>query len=517
MTRKIIITIVIIAVLAGGGYAAYTYYFSAPTNARAAVTNIQTAVVRRGNLTTTISATGSVRPKQDVLLNWGTSGTVEKVSVNQGDTVKAGQTLASLKPSSLPQSLIQAEGDLVSAQKALADLNKSAATARTQAVNEIQTYTSAVRDAQYAFDNFSVPSGQTGLNTADGLVKTARALDTARKAFEPYKYASELDTTRQDLLTSLGNAQADYDAAVKRLALESKLNVAKDNLQNAIDNLNKYKDGPDPADVTAAKAKIAAIQAGLAQAQLQSPIDGTVTDVNAQVGDQVAGGRSAFQIDDLSRMYVDLKISEVDIPKIQAGQPVSVTLDALPGKVYPGKIDQVSSINDTSSTSTINYIVTVLMDKPDGSVRTGMTAEAQIIVGDKPNVVLIPLQAIQTTRGQQVVYVVHQGQSAAPVTVTMGASSGSFGELTSGNINPGDRIVLDPTAFQTAQQAAQQRGGLLGLPFNGPNANAGRVIFGGGGGDRGPGGQQGGNNTGGNRTGGTGNTGGSSGGNTGGR
>ena len=92
----------------------------------------QTATIGRGNLTATVGATGTVRARQTATLVWLTTGTVEKVNVNIGDEVKAGDVLASLSKTSLPQNLILAEADLVSAQKALEDLLDSD-TARAQA------------------------------------------------------------------------------------------------------------------------------------------------------------------------------------------------------------------------------------------------------------------------------------------------------------------------------------------------------------------------------------------------
>ena len=104
----------------------------------------QTATIGRGNLTATVGATGTVRARQTATLVWETTGTVEKVNVKIGDKVKAGEELASLAKTSLPQNIILAEADLVSAQQSLNDLLKSD-TARAQAWI-------ALRDAKDAFD-----------------------------------------------------------------------------------------------------------------------------------------------------------------------------------------------------------------------------------------------------------------------------------------------------------------------------------------------------------------------------
>ncbi|HJR81547.1 MAG TPA: hypothetical protein VJ821_15855, partial [Anaerolineales bacterium] len=104
----------------------------------------QTAAIQRGDLTATIGATGTVRAKQTALLVWQAAGTVETVNVKVGDNVPADFVMADLEKTSLPQSVIMAEADLVNAQKELDDLLASD-TARAEAVI-------ALRDAQEAYD-----------------------------------------------------------------------------------------------------------------------------------------------------------------------------------------------------------------------------------------------------------------------------------------------------------------------------------------------------------------------------
>lgn len=104
----------------------------------------QTETLSKGSLTATVGATGSVRAAQNALLVWQTSGTVDKVNVTVGDVVKMGDVLAALAKTSLPQNIILAEADLVTAQGNLDDLMKSD-TARSQAAI-------ALLSAQDAYD-----------------------------------------------------------------------------------------------------------------------------------------------------------------------------------------------------------------------------------------------------------------------------------------------------------------------------------------------------------------------------
>ena len=117
--KKILITLVIVLI----GVTAFLFVRS--TNAGNAATQFQTATVERGNLMATIGATGTVRARQTAVLIWQAAGTVDTVNVKVGDNVPADFVMAYLAKSSLPQSVIMAEADLVDAQKALDELLNS--------------------------------------------------------------------------------------------------------------------------------------------------------------------------------------------------------------------------------------------------------------------------------------------------------------------------------------------------------------------------------------------------------
>ena len=135
--RRIIIVLLIVVTGASA--------FLLVRNSRAdTASQFQTATISRGNLTASIGATGTVRAKQTAMLIWQAAGTVESVNAKVGDDVRANDVLASLAKTSLPQSVIMAEADLVDAQQALDDLLASD-TALAQAVITL-------RDAQEAYD-----------------------------------------------------------------------------------------------------------------------------------------------------------------------------------------------------------------------------------------------------------------------------------------------------------------------------------------------------------------------------
>ncbi|PWH16784.1 MAG: hypothetical protein DDG59_08840 [Anaerolineae bacterium] len=466
MKKKRYWIIILVLLLAAGGYFGYRWYSLRNAGQQAAV-NIQTAQVQEGELSITLNATGTVRSAQSATLYWGTSGTVEKVYVQVGDTVQAGQKLAELAKNTLPQSVISAEADLMAAKKALEELYTNAEVAKATAMSEIATYAEAVRDAQYQLDYFIVPSEQANMSAMEALAVMEERLEAARKAFEPYRLSEYDNTTRQKLKEALDLAQADYDTAVKRLKYEYALQVAKANLAKAQQDYETYKDGPPPDEIAEAQAAITAAEAAMRLAWIEAPFAGVVTKAIPLVGDQVTSNTEAFRIDDLSTLYVDLSVSEVDINQIQIGQAVTITLDALRGKQFQGEVSAVAMVSDST-----DYTVTVRLLDASDEVRPGMTSTAEILIQKTEKSLLVPNEAIRYENGNQVVYVVKPGEGVSAVTIQIGASSDSYSQVLSGDLQVGDTILLNTSDVSVARGFFPMMGG----GFGGPPPGERRII-----------------------------------------
>lgn len=439
--RKIVILVIIAGLVAAGVYG-YTRWRA--SQAAAAVESLQTTPAENGELVASIGATGMVRTQQSVILPWQTTGRVEEIFANVGDEVNAGDKLAQLAQTSLPQAVITAQAELVNARKALDDLDAGADTAVVNALQAVSTHTKAVRNAQYQLDNFSVPTEMQSMTAVEALQVMQVRLDEARAAFEPVKYYSSGDERREDLKEQLDEAQADYDTAIRRLEYEYSLEVAQSNLNQALSDYEKWKNGPDPDEVAALEARIAAAEATLALASIEAPIDGVITLVDTQPGDQVTVGSPAFRVDDLSRLLVDLTISEVDINQIQPGQQVILSFDAVRGKEYHGvvtSVDQVGTLNQGA----VEFAVEVELEDADQDVRPGMTAAVNVTVNQLIDVLLVPNRAVRFRDGESVVYVLKDGLPT-PIEVELGASSDTSSQVIGGELKEGDLIVLNPAA-----------------------------------------------------------------------
>jgi HlyD family secretion protein len=439
--KRILIILLLLVVVGAGAY----YFYQRSVQARQDLTSqYQTESAERGNLVASIGATGVVRSNQTALLNWQTTGVVESVEAQVGEQTQAQQTLASLSQTSLPQNVILAEAELANARQALDDLYVNADVARVKAMQEIVAYERAVRDAQYQLDNFTIPTAQADMDAVEALAAMKQRLDEARSAFEPYKYASSNDPKREELKEALDLAQADYNTAVKRLGYEYNLEVAQSNLEKAQTDYARWKEGPGEENIAAAEARLAAAQATLDLAHLAAPFAGTVTKVNLKPGDRVAPGSLAFQIDDLSRLLVDVNISEVDINQVREGQEVLLTFDAIPSKEYHGKISQVDQVG-SSVQGLVEFLITVELTDADENVKPGMTAAVNVVTQEKQDVLLVPNRAVRIIDGNYIVYVLRDGQ-LVQVPVTLGQSSETMSEVVGGELQEGDAIVLNPPA-----------------------------------------------------------------------
>ena len=452
--KKVIIILIVLGLIAAGWFAFSR--FRARQRA-AAISDLQTVPVERGDLVAGVGATGTVRANQTAILNWQTSGSVSQVYPEAGAQVSNAEILAELEETSLPQNVIMAGAELANAQTALKDLMKPASQlSLRQAEQAITKAEQTVRDLERYVTNLSSPGGQTDIDSARATVVLAEnKLEQARQNFEPYANKPEDNLIRATLQNALARAQKEYDAAAQRLnnllgtanaldlaAAKADLALAQAQLEDAQEQHEKLLQGPEADDIQAAEARVAAAQATVNQKHITAPFAGTITEVQAKPGDQVVPGIGAFRLDDLSRLLVDVEVSEVDINQIDVGQDVLLTFDAILGKEYQGKVKQVALVGNAVQ-GVVDFIVTVELTDSDKDVKPGMTAAVNIATKQLQDVLLVPNRAVRIKDGQRVVYILRDGVPTA-VDVTLGASSESYSEILDGDLKVGDQIVLNP-------------------------------------------------------------------------
>jgi HlyD family secretion protein len=352
-----------------------------------------------------VSATGVVVPAQSSTLSVSTSGIVEQVLVEEGETVTAGQILLQLEgKEDLGAAIESAEYELTLAQQALDELYDNNAIDQANALQSSAEAYEALRQAEYDAYYFSVPANQQDFGLFEGADVTREVLASARDTYQPYKGSSseytyidcdEIDavkqfpalcgsTDRYNVEDQLEDAEADFKTAVDRIENQSAVILAQENLRQAMEEYETLTQGPDPDDLAAAEARLENAQATLDAAQayfddleVRAPFAGTVSEMYTSVSEWIAPGQPTLLMADLEHLRVETTdLSEVDIAQVAVGDVVAVTFDALPGVEVAGQVTRVAPKADEGSG--VNYKVVIELDEIPAQLRWGMTAFVDI-------------------------------------------------------------------------------------------------------------------------------------------
>jgi HlyD family secretion protein len=339
----------------------------------------------------------------------------------------AAESAVSTAETALELAKASSQTELLTAQKALDDLNENADFARSNAEREVAAASRAVREATYQLDNFTIPTEQAGLTAMEALDLMKQRLDEARQAFEPYRNASSGDTTRQDRKDDLDAAQSDYDAAVRRMEYETQVDLAQSRLDKALLDLEKLKDGPNPDDLAILNSRIDAIkaapqqaEAALAQAkvgveQAQSrldgagkaveqaqaevdlievqlkklavlaPISGVILSRNLEPGEFVQPGAAVMAIGQLDSLTITVFIPEDRYGQIKLGEAATVNVDSFPGESFPALVDHIAdqaeftprNVQTVEGRRTTVFAIDLSIENPEGKLKPGMPADVR--------------------------------------------------------------------------------------------------------------------------------------------
>jgi len=270
-------------------------------------------------------------------------------------------------------------------------------------------------------------------------------------------HLSEDDPARANALANLANAKKERDKALANInwykghageqetaEVTANLGLAEAQLADAQRAYDRVKDGVPASDIAAAEARALAAQATLTQAWIEAPYGGLITKIFPQPGDMVAPGDPAFLLEDRSHLYVEVQVSEIDVNRIQAGQPVTLTFDAIFSKTYTGEVVEVGA-SGSREQNVVSFPVVIELLDADEDVRSGMTAAVSIEVQAVESVLLIPNRAIRVVDGQRVWYVLKEcNPLPEPVEISLGVSSETQSQVLSGDLKAGDTIVLNP-------------------------------------------------------------------------
>lgn len=431
-TRRILVWLVFVALVAGG----YAYLqFQRRVNAEKTLESLETVVLAPETLLSTINATGTVQARQSATLNWQTSGTIGQVMVQVGDTVAKGDVLMVLDETDLSLEVRQARLDQFNLEKSIAELDTNTDTQRAKLTSDLA-------------------SGKAALATLEEQLKVWRARtctewnlrNLQQKYDDAYEnYSNNPSEYNWNVLNQAKKSLDFCDPTVigqKVSELQAQVDVQKQSIIQMEDRLETIASGPDPDELEKLNLQLAIVNKRLEATKIKSPMDGVVTSINGLSGDQVSVGKLAVQVDDLSELYVEVPIAEIDIPLIQVEQEAEMVFDAYYENKYSATVVEIDRTG-TSMGGVVNYYVRLQVLPPFDDIKPDMTAAVTIIVGEKQDVWAVPSEAIVTRDGKQVVYVMRSGNPQS-IEVTTGAYSDRKVEVISTGLINGDTILLNP-------------------------------------------------------------------------
>ncbi len=405
LKKRVLVALVTLVVLAGGGYGGYRY-FKAPAKTPIGAT----IAVVKGSLTETATASGTIEPHVQVEVKSRASGPVVTLHVEEGDVVEAGQLLVELDP-------IDADRDLAEAKVALEKVRSDIAAAQANLAVAQLDRTNSKSDQDVAKKSADAGLGSTeAVRSADHSSKVASANVSLKQA-------------------QLGSTM-------------SQLKTAELALQNA--------------------------ETQLKQTKIYAPMAGTVLDISVEKGSIVAsaltnvnGGTTVMTIADLSDLRIIGAIDEAQIGKVQREQRVDIRVDAYPERVFKGKVERISPLGKTAS-NVVTFDVEILVQDANASLlRSGMSADVEIVTKVEDGVLLIPLTAVQSSGNARFV----QMANGERRPIKVGASDGANMVVLSG-LEEGDEIVAISASDTAKKPATGQQGGQsmrsMGAGMGGP-------------------------------------------------
>ncbi len=390
---KVVIGLGVAAIAAGAVYANYKIK-------QGAIVSVTTAQATRQDLQSIVTASGEIKPRNYINIgsNANTPARITEILVAEGQRVRKGQMLAKLES-------VQPEAQVAAQRATLAstEADSSASEAGLRAADE------NIKAAQASIERAQADTERTRLD-----------FERAKQLYEEKLIArSEFDLRK----TSLEANQAAMREAESRVM---QLRAARAQQLAQLSATQRR--------VTVAQANLRSASDVLQRTMATSPIDGVVTNLPVRVGETVVPGiqNSAasliMTIADMSIITAEVKVDETDIVNVTLGQNVEVSIDAIPGKKYPGKVIEIgntailrstglaASQSAISSQEAKDFKVVVALDNPPDEIRPGLSCTARVTTATRQKALTIPIQALTVRQKGDLVPLKPGEKKAAPAT-----------------------------------------------------------------------------------------------------
>lgn len=273
---------------------------------------------------------------------------------------------------------------------------------------------------------------KASLDTQRGYIILALTnVTNAQQAISSVKLANEL---------SIHTAKSQVDNA------RNALKAAQGNVEEARVRLTQIKSPARKEDIDLIKSQLAQAEAQLSlarerlqKAKLTSPISGIITQVRKKEGEMAAPGEPIISLMSVSGLQIEVEVPEVDIGKVKLGQRAEIGLDAFPDEVFWGRVVKIDPAEEIIQ-GVVYYKVTIDFDKLDKRIKSGMTADIDIITQEKNNVLVVPARAVISQNDKKMVRVLEgEGFKMREVKTGIHGSEGEI-EIISG-LKEGERVI----------------------------------------------------------------------------
>ncbi|HEY0098125.1 MAG TPA: efflux RND transporter periplasmic adaptor subunit [Pyrinomonadaceae bacterium] len=411
--KRFVIALGVVALVAFAGFVLW--------GDRASAAEYMTGKVERGNLRNSVTATGTLQAVTTVQVGSQASGTISALHADFNSMVRKGQVIAQLDPATAQAQVEQARANLVQARAALQQAQAGVAQSRAGVSQSRAVVTDAQAKALAA--RSTVQNQQAGVYGAQANLAVLKAQmdDAASFLRQQESLASSGVIARREVetaQTSYKTAEARYQQAAAQVqqAQLSAQSASSSGVVQSQAGIQQAQAGVQQAQAQAqnAAAQVQNAAAGVQQAQaalqlaeinlsqttIRSPIDGVVVSRDVDIGQTVAASLSAptlFTIaNDLTQMQVMANIDQADIGLVEQAKSVSFTVDAFPGMEFTGTIREMR-LNPQNVQNVVTYNVVIDVSNPEQRLKPGMTANLEITIDERNNVLKVPNAALRFT------------------------------------------------------------------------------------------------------------------------
>jgi HlyD family secretion protein len=410
--------------------------------------NLQIYTVNRGDVQAVVSAVGLIEADQVVNLSLLTGGRVAEIFVAQGDFVAKDTPLLRLENDAqrlaYEQAILESQKAELEYAQLLAPVDDETIALAQANVNNAKSQYSSIANAVTSDDI------RTAELTYQNWLQTYNALIALRDS-APGGYGG----TAYNTYDAQAGA-ASFQAEIARLQLEQlrnstspQLGAAAARIRQAEAELVRVQAGIQPAQLEQQEIRLKQLQEKVSRAEtafyrtiLIAPFDGVISAQNTEIGALIAPNVRIVELTDIDPLWVTIQVDELDIRLIREGMNAQITLDALPDLEISAILDSISPIGQNVN-GIVSYGVRIALTSTDPRTRVGMTTEANIIIEEKTDVVVIPNAYIRRDRDDTAfVNIVRGNTILRDVPIKLGLIGQTISEVTDG-LQVGDVIGID--------------------------------------------------------------------------